>query len=319
MIDINITFVWQIIGYFALFFILNTFLFKPVFAVLEERKRRTDGALKDADDAEKKVVDGFADYEVQLKEAAIKGQEDRAALRQEASKNEQALLDAARKDAQTELEKSRIKLKESLATATTSLKDESKGLSRSVAGKLLGRSMAILLMVLILPDLALASGDAPISVSGFAWKVFNFIVLAVGIVIVWKKFLGPMLDKRSRDIQNAIVEAEERKKEADNKVAEYQTLLAGLDAKVAEIKKNIRLEAEAEKEKMIKEADLSAEKIRTAARLTAAQELKKAEIALRATIAELVVDMATDLLGKEITPEDQERMTKSYVERLGLN
>ena len=256
---------------------------------------------------------------MQLKEAAVKGQEDRAALRQEASKNEQALLEAAREDAQTELEKSRVALKESLGAATTSLKDQSKGLSRSVAAKLLGRSMAILLIVLILPDLALASGDAPVSVSGFMWKIFNFIVLAVGIVIVWKKFLGPMLDKRSQDIQNAIVEAEERKKEADKKVAEYQTLLAGLDAKVAERKENIRLEAEAEKEKMIKEADLSAEKIRTAARLTAAQELKKAEIALRATIAELVVDMATDLLGKEITPEDQERMTKSYVERLGLN
>ena len=318
MITIDITFVYQIAFYFILLFILNKFLFKPVFAVLEERKRRTEGALKEADTAEKKVVDGFADYDVQLKEVAAKAQEGRSALRQEASKQEQNLLKEAQRDAQAELERSRAALADSLGKATSSLTDESKGLSRSVAEKLLGRSVTALLLILILPSLAAASGDAGGN-NEFAWRMFNFSLLAIGFYVVWKKFIGPMLDKRGKDIQNAIAEAEARKREAEEKVEEYKALLKGLDAKVEEIKTTIRLEAESERENIIKEAAVSAEKIRTAARTTAAQELKKAEIALKAKIASLVVEMATDILGKEITPEDQERMTKSYLETLRLN
>lgn len=316
MISLDITFIYQLVVYFILLIILNKFLFKPVFAVLEERKKRTEGALEEADDAEKKVVDGFADYDLQLKEVAIKGQEERAALRQEASKTEQTLLEEARTEAQAELEASRVKLKDSLTSATSTLTDESKGLSRSVVEKLLGRSVGAVILTLILPAIASASGGGA---KEAGWKVFNFIVLAVGVVIIWKKFLGPMLDKRSADIRDSIAEAEARKVEAEAKVAEYQTLLKGLDAKVEEIKNNIRLEAEAERERIIKEAATSAENIREAARVTAAQELKKAEIALKAKVASLVVDMATELLGKEMTPEDQERMTKNYLDGLRLN
>ena len=318
MINVDITFVWQVVFYFILLFILNKFLFKPVFAVLEERRKRTDGALEDADTAEKKVVDGFADYDRQLKEVAAKAQEGRSSLRQEAARQEQTLLDEAKRDAKKDLEASRGVLQESLAKATDTLTSESKDLSRSVVEKLLGRSVTAMLIILVLPTLALASGEAGGN-NEFLWRTFNFTLLAIGFYLAWKKVIAPMLDKRGKDIQKAIVEAEARKREADEKVKEYQTLLAGLDAKVAEIKNNIELEAKAERENIIKDAAVSAEKIREAARLTAAQELKKAEIALKANIASLVVEMATEVLGKEITTEDQERMTKSYLESLRLN
>src|SRR3990170_2533974 len=102
MIDIDYSLFYQIIAFFVLLFVLQRFLYRPVFAVMEERKGRTEGALKHASTTEEEVRLGLVEYEKRLKEAAKAAQEARSVIRDKALKREAETVEAARKEAHEE-------------------------------------------------------------------------------------------------------------------------------------------------------------------------------------------------------------------------
>ena len=60
MIEIDYSVTYQIIAFFVLLFALNRFLYKPVFAMMEERKARTEGTVKSASSMEDEVRQGLS-------------------------------------------------------------------------------------------------------------------------------------------------------------------------------------------------------------------------------------------------------------------
>ncbi|MDH4227244.1 MAG: hypothetical protein OEV59_05775 [Deltaproteobacteria bacterium] len=325
MIDIDVSLIVQFVAFIVLMFVLNGVLFQPVMRVLEERKKRTEGAVAAAIATEADVTKGHKDYELKLKEAAIKAQEERNAVRIAASKVEAELLDKAKKAAQEEILRQRVELASNKDAAVKTLKDETKSFSKSIAEKLLDRNIAsavIAFLLLSTPAVALAGGggggEAHVDTSIY-WKVFNFILLAILVIYCYFKFGKPALEKRSEDIRRMIEDADKRKAEAEAKLREYNEKIAGLDAKVSSIRENIRLEAEAEKKRMLKDAEEAAEKIKKLAKSAAEQEMNRARLEIRKEISNLAVDMARDILGKEIKDEDRERLTKNYIDKLRLN
>jgi F-type H+-transporting ATPase subunit b len=335
MLDIDISLVYQFIGYFVLLLILNRLLYRPVQKILRERDERIGGTLKKASDTEAEVASGLADYDKKLREAAVKGNEHRAKIKAEAAAKEKEILEAAGKEVSAELDKMRKELAASKSGALASLKDQTRELSRTVAEKLLDRKVIAMLLTVglpLLPSLVLAAttggggehgGGGGGEEHGAAlfdpWKVINFLILAAVIFVVWKKVLGKLLDKRKDDIRQAIEEAGAAKEAAEKKAAEYEKKLATLEARIKEIAEELRLEGEAEKERTLVEAARAGEKLKEQAKLTAEQELKKARIAIRKEVAELAVGMAAELLAKEVTPDDQKRLVKGYIDNLKLN
>ena len=113
------------------------------------------------------------------------------------------------------------------------------------------------------------------------WKIINFVILAVGVYLVWTKAIAKLLAKRSSEIKNAIEEARKAKDAADRNAAEYREKLSLLDRKVAEIHNELKLEGQAEKARIIAEAAKSAEALKAQAKVAAEQEIKKARIEIR--------------------------------------
>ncbi len=326
MLDIDITVIWQIIAFIVLLPILNRLLYKPFQKILKERETRTSGALKQAADAEKEIADGIAAYEKRLKEAAVKGHEERNRLRGEAMAIEKKILDAAHVLASAELSTMKTDLEKSKSSAMAKLKEETRAISTGIAEKILDRKItaALLFFILpIIPAVALASsggqGGHEGGGSGMLWKVVNFAILAAGIVIVWFKFIKKLLDNRSDEIKKALDSAKEAKEAADRKAAEYRDKLALLEKSVADVHKELALEGEAEKKRMVAEAEKAAEKLIAQARLTAEQEVKKAKIEIKNEVAELATRMAEEILKKELTGADQERLVKTYMEKMRLH
>ena len=68
MLELNQTLIFQIIAFFVLLYVLNRFLYKPVFRVFEERKKRTEASLKEADAINADVSAGLKDYEKGVKD-----------------------------------------------------------------------------------------------------------------------------------------------------------------------------------------------------------------------------------------------------------
>ncbi|MDO8427056.1 MAG: ATP synthase F0 subunit B [Deltaproteobacteria bacterium] len=326
MLDINQTLLFQMIGFFALLFILNRLLYKPLLKVLKEREERIDGSLKAAAKSDKDVEEGLSSYEKKIKEAALKGTEAKNKLKQEGLEREKEVIEAARASAAVELGKMQTELEKSKRAALESLKGEAVSISKNIAEKILERKLVIAVFAFILPLIPAilkaaeeggehGNGDN----TSLMWKAINFGILAAGIVIIWKKLLRGLLEKRSDDIKKAMEEARTAKEAADKKAEEYRGKLAMLDKKVAELHKELELEGEAEKKRIMAEAEKAAAKIKEQARLSAEAELKKAKIEIREEVARIAVGMAEEILRKELKPEDQERLIKGYLDNLRLN
>jgi F-type H+-transporting ATPase subunit b len=321
MLDFDITILYQMVGFFVLLFILNRLLYKPVLKVLADREERIDGSLATADGLNKEVEDGLVDYDVKLKEAAVKGHEERAKLRAEGAARQKEIMEAAGASVSHDLTVMRNELGAAKKEAMTSLKDEVKSLSAIVAEKLLDRKIIAALIAFLLPLLpAIASasseggGD-----SGMLWKIINFTVLAIVVVVLWKKVIAKLLRDRGADIATAIEEAQKAKAEAESRSLEYKQKIADLDSRIAGIAAELKQEGESEKARTIEEAERAAVKLKESVELTAAVELKKARLTIRKEVAELAMEMAATILATEVKPDDQKRLVRSYIDNLKLS
>lgn len=322
MLEINITLVYQIIGYFVLLVILNKLLYKPVMRILSERDEKIGGAMKKAADTDKEVSTGIVEYEKRLKEAALKGQEERNRLKQEARAREKEILDAAGAQVANELASMRKKLADNKAGAMHSLRGEAQAISRSIADKLMDKKTAMMILALLMPLVPVIAGAAEeheAAGPGSFWKIVNFAVLVAAIVILWQKVVKGLLNKRSAEIKTALEQAQAAKAVAEKKAAEYKEKLASLEGRINEITNEIRLEGESEKTRILLDAEAASKRMTEQAKLTVEQEIKKAKIELRQEAAALAVSMAQEILKKELGPEDQQRLIKGYLDNLRLN
>jgi len=331
MLTIDITIIYQVVGFFVLLFILNRLLYTPLQNILDERKRRIGGTLEAAESIEANLEDKLAEYDKRIQEAKLKGQEERARIRQEGVVREREITEEVRSATAQEMEKIKGEIERGTSAAVTELKGESSGFARSIAEKIMGRTVASLLIMIGIPMLTtvIASvvfgaeggghgGEHGAEEGGSIWKIINFIILVVGIYIVWIKFIKGMLAERRESIRKAMDAAKEARESAERKSAEYDGKLKLLDSRVAEIASELREEGELEKKRIIAEAERGAEKIKEQARVSAEQEIKKANEYIKREVARLAVDMASEVLRREVKPSDQERLIEESLKTISL-
>jgi F-type H+-transporting ATPase subunit b len=149
-----------------------------------------------------------------------------------------------------------------------------------------------------------------------AFKIVNFAVLVIILVLALKKPLGSFLKMRQESIKTALEEAEKAKRAGEQKYREYEERLKTLDQEIEEIRQNLIREGEREKGQIIKEARQMAEKIKGQAELAAQQELKTAKRRVQEELADMTVQLAEGLLKKHLKPQDHERLVDEYIEQM---
>jgi F-type H+-transporting ATPase subunit b len=140
VINLDLTFVVQIINFLILMMVLNVVLYRPIRRAIADRAATVDGARQHAESVDSEVQDKVAQYEARLKEAKGKAGEERNALRAEALAEEAAALDAARREADSALASIRETVAREAAEARTVLREQARVLSRDICEKVLGRS-----------------------------------------------------------------------------------------------------------------------------------------------------------------------------------
>lgn len=316
----------QIIGYLVLLYVLNRYLFKPIFDVMDERKQRTEGSLEDAVEMDRKIVEGMDAYNSRVKEATAGAQEQRSGVKTKAVEVSRGIIDKANEDAGAELDSMKAEIRADKDAAMAELKAGVKTIAKAIAEKVLDRKVASIVLAMgfsmglvMLPEAAFASSGGEGAGAVFFWKVMNFILLMALVCYVWVKYVASMLDKRSEEINNAIEEAGKSRDEALARFRDYEQKVSLIDKKIEEIRETLTHEAALEKIKIIKEAEAAAVRIKEAAKYTAEQELKNAKLELRAEAAALAIELAEEFVKKNLTPKDQERLVKEYVTSLKLN
>jgi len=149
------------------------------------------------------------------------------------------------------------------------------------------------------------------------WRTTNFTGLVIILVWALKKPLSQGLQGRRQGIIDKFADLEAQKGEAERVYREYEARLAKIDGEVEAIVSAAVRQGEAEKERIIAEADRAAGDIRRQADLSIQHELAEARLRLRAEVAEQAVAMAEGLIKQNLQDGDQTRMVEDYLDKVG--
>jgi F-type H+-transporting ATPase subunit b len=151
----------------------------------------------------------------------------------------------------------------------------------------------------------------------FGWRVMNFSALLFIVI----KYLVPPLAKILSDRRTAIAsqfeDLHDRRSEVEKTYKEYETKLGNIDQEVESILKTAKAQAEAEKERIIGDAQRAAEDIKRKAEVSVQNELSKAQNQLREEVAEQAAAMASEIIKKDFTEADQTKMVEDYLVQVG--
>jgi F-type H+-transporting ATPase subunit b len=141
-VDINLTFVGQVVLLGVLLLILKPVLFEPMLKLFEEREKRIDGAKKKARDTDVKSAKAESEFQTQLGKAQAQGNVERERLRGEGVKAENEVLAKVRTETAAFLDERRQKAQAELKTARAELQGSSQDLARQLAARVLGREVS---------------------------------------------------------------------------------------------------------------------------------------------------------------------------------
>jgi len=150
----------------------------------------------------------------------------------------------------------------------------------------------------------------------FGFAILNFLVFAG---IMYRLAGGPLRDfvrTRHTTIKKDIEDAAALHREAEQRLAEYQSKIAGLDGEIEALLAHVRAEAEAEKARIIASAEQQAERLRAEAEAQIANEVARVRRELKTEAVDAALVAATTLLAERAGSEDQTRLAERFASDL---
>lgn len=157
---------------------------------------------------------------------------------------------------------------------------------------------------------------------GVEWGTVIVTVITFAILLaLLKKFAwGPLkevMDKRERDINRDIDEAEEAKLNAQKLEEENKKTLKQTQDEVQRILEDARVQARKQHEEIIHEANIRANGMIETAQSEINSEKERALADINNQVSELSVLIASKVLKKEISEQDQKELVDKYLKEAG--
>jgi len=150
----------------------------------------------------------------------------------------------------------------------------------------------------------------------FLWKTLDFVVLVGFLYWLLAAKIKEFFVGRRQSIKDSLEKSSEQKAEAERKFREYSEKIDKASAEIDGIFEMIKAQGVAEKQKIIEDAEKIAQKMKEDAQMRTEQELKKASDQLRTEAVLLSVQMAEEILKKNITAQDHEIMVREYMDKV---
>lgn len=150
----------------------------------------------------------------------------------------------------------------------------------------------------------------------FAFALINFAIFAA---IMWKLAAQPLADfvrTRHTTIRKDLDEAQALHKEAEARLREYQQKIAGLDAEIDALLVQVKQEAQAEKARIIAEAERQAATLKQEAEAQIQVELRRMQRALKAEAVNAAMAAAEQILKTRTTTDDQVKLAERFVSEI---
>lgn len=149
------------------------------------------------------------------------------------------------------------------------------------------------------------------------FQLFMFLILlALLKKFAWGPLMG-IMQEREKHIANEIEEAEKSRAEAKKLLEEQRNLLKEARSEAQSLIDNAKKQGEVQREEIVSLARQEAERIKESAKREIEQEKEKAVSEIREQVATLSVLIASKIIEKELSVEDQEKLINEYIQEAG--
>ena len=150
------------------------------------------------------------------------------------------------------------------------------------------------------------------------WTVITFVVLLLALwKLVWKKVVEG-LNSRTEYIEKQISDAEQTRKEADRILAEYRSKLASVEDEGKRIIESHLKKARQQGRDVLTKAKDDMEAMRLKVEADIARARRRAEDELLVHSGEIVLKLGREILSRNISDEDNQRLIDQAIERLRI-
>lgn len=182
------------------------------------------------------------------------------------------------------------------------------------------RVLSALLFVALTAAAALAAehgGEEAATMKDWIWRVLNFSIILGVLIYFLAKPLRNFLNKRIKDVEESLAQARSAREEAMKRLSDVEAKLKDKDAELKALLEVAQDNGKKEKELLAQEGGRMTEAILASAKENIDSELIKAKEALRREAALMAVELAEKMVREKIKKEDQERIVREYISKVG--
>lgn len=173
-------------------------------------------------------------------------------------------------------------------------------------------------MSVLNPDsLMLGAAGGGFLVGDMLFQLVMFIILLVLLkIFAWKPIMG-IMKKREQYIADEIDQAEQSNAEARKLAEEQREILKNSRQEIQTMMEDARKTADEKKEEIIAAARNEAQRLKESAKREIELEKEQAMDSVREQVASLSVLIASKVIEKELSEDDQEQLIKQYINEVG--
>jgi len=149
------------------------------------------------------------------------------------------------------------------------------------------------------------------------WQIISFVLLAVLLIRFLKKPVLSFLGQRQEQIKNSLEQAARKETESQAQLEVWERKISVLSQEISDLHQRISREGEMERKRIIEQAIEEGDRIRQQTLVVAEQEVKKARAALKREMVDLSLELAEKLLQEATHSQDQERLVKEFIGKMG--
>jgi len=144
-------------------------------------------------------------------------------------------------------------------------------------------------------------------------QILNFGVLVFILVKFGGGAINKMLRSRHEQLKADLASAAELRAAAEAKLKKQEARLASLEHEIADMHRNLKAEAEAEKARLIAASEERAARIKAETAFLIEQQVRDADQRLRRESADGALKIAEEILKRSIGPADQQKLVETFV------
>jgi F0F1-type ATP synthase membrane subunit b/b' len=163
---------------------------------------------------------------------------------------------------------------------------------------------------------ATEAADTFLGLPTVIWKTANLVAFIGVLIYLLAKPMRAFFHSRRDAIGRDLEDAARARRDADEMRADVERRIASLSSEIQALQERMRREGERERDALARQGEEEAARLLAQVEQQAARRSEEARVALAREAASVAAGLAWELLQKEVTPADRERIFRETLARL---